>query len=176
MSAATLNAGSVGVNGRLLGRGATVLRVRGEGGLAQLDVAGDMGTLGAVAVDMRRLRLAAEASHEHLFSFGRRLTRGPRWACATTAATGRPAPAWRSARGCGTGTCRRADHADHGGLRPPVGGARGRGAGIGLRRGPAGGSGGVRPRPVHERNPGLGCDDQRRAPVVGARRERLLDV
>ena len=74
MSAATLNAGSVGVNGRLLGRGATVLRVRGEGGLAQLDVAGDMGTLGAVAVDMRRLRLAAEASHEHLFSFGRRLT------------------------------------------------------------------------------------------------------
>ena len=72
--AATLNAGSVGVNGRLLGRGATVLRVRGEGGLAQLGVAGDMATLEAVDVDMSRLRLAAEASHEHLFSFGSTLT------------------------------------------------------------------------------------------------------
>ena len=74
MSAATMNAGSVGVNGRLLGRGATMLRVRGEGGLAQLGIAGDMETLGMVDVDMRRLRLAAEASHEHLFSFGSTLT------------------------------------------------------------------------------------------------------
>ena len=71
---ATMNAGSVGVNGRLLGRGATTLRVRGEGGLAQLGIAGDMETLGLVDVDMRRLRLAAEASHEHLFSFGSTLT------------------------------------------------------------------------------------------------------
>ena len=71
---ATMNAASVGVNGRLLGRGATMLRVRGEGGLAQLGIAGDMETLGLVDVDMRRLRLAAEASHEHLFSFGSTLT------------------------------------------------------------------------------------------------------
>ena len=72
--ATTLNAGSVGLNGRLLGRGATTLRVRGEGGLAQLGIAGDMETLEMVDVDMRRLRLAAEASHEHLFSFGSTLT------------------------------------------------------------------------------------------------------
>ena len=72
--AATMNAGAVGVNGRLLGRGATMLRVRGEGGLARLGIAGDRETLGMVDVDMRRLRLAAEASHEHLFSFGSTLT------------------------------------------------------------------------------------------------------
>ena len=72
--AASMNAGSVGVNGRLLGRGATELRVRGEGGLAQLGMAGDMETLGMVDVDLRRLRLAAEASHEHLFPFGSTLT------------------------------------------------------------------------------------------------------
>ena len=71
---AAMNTGMVGVNGRLLGRGATVLRLRGEGGVAQLGMAGDMETLEMVDVDMRRLRLAAEASHEHLFSFGSTLT------------------------------------------------------------------------------------------------------
>ena len=71
---AALNTGMVGMNGRLLGRGATVLRLRGEGGLAQLGMAGDMATLAIVDVDMRRLRLAAEASHEHLFWFGSTLT------------------------------------------------------------------------------------------------------
>ena len=72
--AAALNTGSVGVNGRLLERGATTLRVRSEGGLARLGMTGDMATLETVDVDLRRLRLAAEASHEHLFPFGSTLT------------------------------------------------------------------------------------------------------
>ena len=62
------------MNGRWLGRGATVLRVRGEGGLAQLGTAGGAETLEMVDVDMRRLRVAAEASHEHRFPFGSTLT------------------------------------------------------------------------------------------------------
>ena len=73
-SAATLNSGTVGINGRLLARGGTMLRLRGEGGLAHLGVAGDGGTLGAVGLDMRRVRLSTEASYEHLFSFGSTLT------------------------------------------------------------------------------------------------------
>ena len=74
MSAATLNSGAVGINGRLLARGTTLLRVKGEGGLAQLGVAGDGETLEAMSLDMRRLRLSTEASHEHAFSFGGTLT------------------------------------------------------------------------------------------------------
>ena len=74
MSAATLNSGAVGINGRLLARGGTMLRLRGEGGLAHLGVTGDGDTLGAVALDMQRLRLSTEASHEHVFSFGATLT------------------------------------------------------------------------------------------------------
>ena len=73
-SAATLNSGTVGINGRLLARGGTMLRLRGEGGLAHLGVAGDGDTLGAVGLDMRRVRLSTEASYEHLFSLGSTLT------------------------------------------------------------------------------------------------------
>ena len=73
-SAATLNSGTVGINGRLLARGGTMLRLRGEGGLAHLGVAGDGDTLGAVGLDMRRVRLSTEASYQHLFSLGSTLT------------------------------------------------------------------------------------------------------
>ena len=73
-SAATLNSGTVGLSGGLLARGGTMLRLKGEGGLAHLGVAGDGDTLGAVRLDMRRVRLSTEASYEHLFSFGSTLT------------------------------------------------------------------------------------------------------
>ena len=73
-SAATLNSATVGINGRLLARGGAMLRLRGEGGLAQLGVAGDGETLAAMGLDMRRVRLSTEASYEHLFSVGSTLT------------------------------------------------------------------------------------------------------
>ena len=74
MSAATLNAGTVGINGRLLARGGTTLRLRGEGGLAHLGVVGDGSTLGALGLDMRRVRLSTEASYQHVFPFEATLT------------------------------------------------------------------------------------------------------
>ena len=73
-SEATLDSGAMGVNGRLLARGTTTLKLKGEWALAQLDVAGDGETFGAVRVDMRRLRLSTEASHEYVFSSGGSLT------------------------------------------------------------------------------------------------------
>ena len=74
MSAATLDSGAVGVNGRLLARGATSLTLKGEGALARLGIAGDGGLVDALAVNMRRLRLSTEASHELLLSSGASLT------------------------------------------------------------------------------------------------------
>ncbi|MCY4507181.1 MAG: autotransporter domain-containing protein, partial [Acidobacteria bacterium] len=71
---ATLNSGMVGINGRLLTRGGTTLRLRGEGGLAHLGVTGDGGFLSAVGLDMRRVRLGTEASYEHVFPFEATLT------------------------------------------------------------------------------------------------------
>ena len=73
-SGAMLDSGAVGVSGRLLARGTTSVKLKGEGALARLDVAGDGETFGAVTVDMRRLRLSTEASHEHVFSSGGSLT------------------------------------------------------------------------------------------------------
>ena len=73
-SEAMLDSGAVGVSGRLLARGTTSLKLKGEGALARLDAAGDGETFGAVTVDMRRLRLSTEASHEHVFSSGGSLT------------------------------------------------------------------------------------------------------
>ena len=74
MSAATLDSGAVGVNGRLLARGTTSLTLKGEGALARLGIAGDGGMVEALAVNMRRLRLSTEASHDLLFSSGASLT------------------------------------------------------------------------------------------------------
>ena len=73
-SEAMLDSGAVGVSGRLLARGTTSVKLKGEGALARLDVAGDGETFGAVTVDMRRLRLSTEVSHEHVFSSGGSLT------------------------------------------------------------------------------------------------------
>lgn len=74
MSAATLDSGAVGVSGRLLARGTTSLTLKGEGALARLGIAGDGGLVDALAVNMRRLRLSTEASHELLLSSGASLT------------------------------------------------------------------------------------------------------
>ena len=74
VSAATLNSGAVGATGRLLARGGTSLTLKGEGALARLGIAGDGGLVEALAVDMRRLRLGTEASHDLLFSSGASLT------------------------------------------------------------------------------------------------------
>ena len=74
MSAATLDSGAVGVNGRLLARGTTSVTLKGEGALARLGIAGDGGLVDALAVNMRRVRLSTEASHDLLFSSGASLT------------------------------------------------------------------------------------------------------
>ena len=74
MSAATLDSGAVGVNGRLLARGTTSLTLKGEGALARLGIAGDGGMVDALAVNMQQLRLSTEASHDLLFSSGASLT------------------------------------------------------------------------------------------------------
>ena len=73
-SAATLDSGAVGVNGRLLARGTTSLNLKGEAALARLDIAGDGALVEAMAVNMRRLRLSTEASRELVFASGGSLT------------------------------------------------------------------------------------------------------
>ncbi len=73
-SPATLDSGVVGVSGRVLARGATSLRLKGEWALARMDVAGSRSTFEAMAVNVRRLRLRTEASHQYEFSFGQSLT------------------------------------------------------------------------------------------------------
>lgn len=73
-SAATLDSGMLGVSGRLLDRGSATLRLKGEGALGRLDVAGEGTTFGPVALDMRRLRVSTEASYAHVFSSGASLT------------------------------------------------------------------------------------------------------
>ena len=70
--AATLNSGALGLNGRLLTRGATTLSLRGEGALAQLTA--DSATFEVATIDMWRFRLTTELSHELLFSSGTSLT------------------------------------------------------------------------------------------------------
>ena len=73
-SPATLDSGVVGVSGRVLARGATSLKLKGEWALARMDVAGSRSTFEAMAVNVRRLRLRTEASHQYEFSFGQSLT------------------------------------------------------------------------------------------------------
>ena len=60
----------VGVNGRLLTRGSTTLRLKGEWALAQMNVAHASTAFNAASVDMQRLRLSTEASYEHPLSSG----------------------------------------------------------------------------------------------------------
>ena len=73
-SPATLDSGMVGVSGRLLGRGATTLRLKGEWALAQLDVARAGTAFEAATMNMRRLRLSTEVSRERVFASGVSLT------------------------------------------------------------------------------------------------------
>ena len=69
-SPATLDSGVVGVSGRMLTRGATTLRLKGEWALAQMNVARAGTAFDAATVDMQRLRLGTEVSYEHTLSSG----------------------------------------------------------------------------------------------------------
>ena len=69
-SPATLDSGVVGVSGRLLTRGATTLRLKGEWALAQMHVARASTAFDAAPVDMQRLRMGAEVSYQHALSSG----------------------------------------------------------------------------------------------------------
>ena len=69
-SPATLDSGVVGVSGRLLTRGATTLRLKGEWALAQMNVLHASTAFDAASVDMQRLRLGTEVSYEHALSSG----------------------------------------------------------------------------------------------------------
>ena len=67
-SSATLASGTVGINGRLLQLGETTLRLKGEVSLAQLAVAKSVEALRKAAVNLQRLKLAAEIDHEEIVS------------------------------------------------------------------------------------------------------------
>ena len=69
-SPATLDSGVVGVSGRLLTRGATTVRLKGEWALAQMHVARASTAFDAAPVDMQRLRMGAEVSYQHTLSSG----------------------------------------------------------------------------------------------------------
>ena len=69
-SPATLDSGVVGVSGRLLTRGATTLRLKGEWALAQMNVARASTAFDAATVDMQRLRMGAEVRYHHALSSG----------------------------------------------------------------------------------------------------------
>ena len=73
-SPATLDSGMLGVSGRLLTRGATTWRLRGEWALAQMDVARAGTAFEAATMNMRRLRLGTEVSHERVYASGVSLT------------------------------------------------------------------------------------------------------
>ena len=68
-SAVTLASGTIGINGRLLELGGTTLRLKGEAALAQLDVARESAAFRNAAVDLQRLRLAAEIDHEEIVPY-----------------------------------------------------------------------------------------------------------
>lgn len=67
--ASTLASGTVGASGRLFEHGGTSVRLRGEWSLARLDVAGTAAAVRNAAVDLRRLRLAAEIDHEQIVPY-----------------------------------------------------------------------------------------------------------
>ncbi len=61
---ARLATSAFGVNSRMLERGSTTLTVKGEFGLANLDVSSASRTFAKAAADLQRFRLAAEIDHE----------------------------------------------------------------------------------------------------------------
>ena len=69
--ASTLDSGIAGIVGRVLVRGATTVRVKGEWAIAYMDLgAADAGLFGALAVDVRRARYRAEVRQEHFLPSG----------------------------------------------------------------------------------------------------------
>ena len=67
----TLNSGIVGFVGRLLVRGATTVRVKGEWAIAYMDLgAADRGLFDALKVDAQRVRYRAEVRQEHFLASG----------------------------------------------------------------------------------------------------------
>ena len=69
-SNATLDSIAVGFSSRLMKDGDTSIRLKGEGALAGLDVAGARLSFGAMSMDMLRLRLGMVASHEYALPAG----------------------------------------------------------------------------------------------------------
>ena len=69
-SPTTLDSGVLGASGRILTRGATTVRLKGEWALAQMDVARASTAFDAATVDMQRLRLGAEVSYERALAAG----------------------------------------------------------------------------------------------------------
>ena len=68
-SGATMASATVGINGRLLTLGATTLRLKGEWALALLDVSEASALFQGAAVDLQRLRVAAEVEHEQIVPY-----------------------------------------------------------------------------------------------------------
>ena len=61
-----LHTGMLGVKARLLAHGATTLTLKGQWGIARLNVADHTAAFKRVSVDMQQLRLATEANQTHL--------------------------------------------------------------------------------------------------------------
>ena len=72
-SSATLDSGMMGMSGRLLTRGATTVKLKGDWGLASINAAGGGKVFEEATANIRRLRLRTEVSHERKFSSGKAL-------------------------------------------------------------------------------------------------------
>ncbi len=72
-SSAKLDSGALGINARLLARGAMELNLKGEAALARLDVGGGGAAFGS-GIDLGRLRMSLQASREYGFPAGGFLT------------------------------------------------------------------------------------------------------
>ena len=66
----TVSSGSVGVIGRLPPSGTTKFNLKGEAGLARLNLEGAEAAIGEVKLNLNRLRISTEASREHEVSSG----------------------------------------------------------------------------------------------------------
>ena len=73
-SPATLNSGMMGVSGRLMTRGATMVKLKGDWGLASINAAGGGKVFEEATANIRRLRLRTEVSHARKLSAGKSLT------------------------------------------------------------------------------------------------------
>ena len=73
-SPATLNSGMMGVSGRLMTRGATTVKLKGDWGLASINAAGGDKVFEEATANIRRLRLRTEVSHARKLSAGKSLT------------------------------------------------------------------------------------------------------